>query len=193
MHRPNRVAPPEHARKAQERHVKDPETGCWNTTYAPGPKGYSTITWQENRTARSVPVHRASWNHSYGQIPAGMVVDHTCFNRRCVNPAHLRLLTLGQNSQRRHGRDFPIGQCANGHPETAIRDFKWSEGARRVCGECMREKNEYVTNLRKYIRLLEITYGLGDWHTKRSYAAALREREARVEARRAERERTVAA
>lgn len=32
-------------------------------------------------------------------IPLGMVVHHRCFHKHCVNPAHLQLVTVGENSR----------------------------------------------------------------------------------------------
>lgn len=45
--------------------------------------------------------HRVSYAWSNGAIPEGAEVDHMCFNRGCVNPAHLRLLSHSLNGQNR--------------------------------------------------------------------------------------------
>ena len=40
---------------------------------------------------------------THGDIPSGMHVDHSCFNRECVRPEHLRLATHKQNLEYRRG------------------------------------------------------------------------------------------
>lgn len=42
--------------------------------------------------------HRASYEITHGAIPAGMVIDHVCRNRACVNPSHLRVVTARTNT-----------------------------------------------------------------------------------------------
>lgn len=45
-------------------------------------------------------VHRRMWEDANGPIPPGMEVDHLCRVRRCVNPAHLELVTHHENVRR---------------------------------------------------------------------------------------------
>ncbi len=52
---------------------------------------------------RIVPAHRYAWQRENGPIPDGMYVDHTCWNRACVNVDHLRLASPQQNMQNRSG------------------------------------------------------------------------------------------
>jgi hypothetical protein len=48
--------------------------------------------------------HRLSWEYAHGApVPDGMVIDHTCFERRCVNPEHLQVVTMAENNQNHQG------------------------------------------------------------------------------------------
>lgn len=64
-----------------------------------------------------------------------MTIDHTCKNRRCVNVAHLRMLSNYENARRTGGRDWPLGQCVNGHDNSLL---EWFNG-RAHCGPCHRD------------------------------------------------------
>lgn len=73
--------------------------GCWVWMGKPDPKGYGHIVVDGKRH----PAHRLSWTMANGPVPYGMVVDHVCHNKSCVNPAHLRLATTKQNAEYRQG------------------------------------------------------------------------------------------
>lgn len=47
--------------------------------------------------------HRHAWEQACGAIPHGMLVDHKCHNRRCIEISHLRLATRSQNNANRRG------------------------------------------------------------------------------------------
>ncbi|MFJ4166317.1 HNH endonuclease signature motif containing protein [Microbacterium sp. NPDC089698] len=76
---------------------------------------------------RATVAHRISFMWANGHIPHGYEVDHMCFNRACVNPAHLRLLTHQENGQNRAG--------ANANSTSGVRGVHWSQGQwiARVC------------------------------------------------------------
>jgi hypothetical protein len=82
--------------------------------------------------------HRVSYFMFVGDIPKGMVVDHICNNRNCVNPSHLRLLTPKENAL--DSRSIPAQNarkthCPKGHPYDKFY-------GQRYCSICEAEKHK---------------------------------------------------
>ncbi len=109
---------------------KQSDSGCWNWTAHTNEKGYGRLLVNEHHTF----AHRFSYESIVGKIPDGLTLDHKCLNKRCVNPAHLEVVTGGENARR-----FMLARptCRRGH--------EWTKGntrtdikGRRCCRACAR-------------------------------------------------------
>lgn len=118
--------------RATLRVVGPTETGCLISTYSVGSHGYAQIGWYGDGERTMTLVHRVVWIGHHGLIPDGMTVDHMCKTRACANIEHLRLLSNYENARRTSGRDWPLGRCINGHPNSELRF--WAGRLRcRIC------------------------------------------------------------
>lgn len=77
---------------------KSAANGCWEWT-SPKRHGYGRY-WLDGRMQSA---HRLAFESESGPIPEGLVVDHVCRNRACVNPSHMQLTTNAVNLQNRKG------------------------------------------------------------------------------------------
>lgn len=116
---------------------------CWVWNGAVSKNGYGNFITAYNRGRTSLP-HRLSLEFAGVEINEGMVVDHTCRNRRCVNPSHLEPVSQKENVLRERaangesrvfrnqnsGKEF----CVHGHSDWRI------EPNRRTCMTCKRNR-----------------------------------------------------
>src|SRR5690606_26252710 len=61
------------------------------------------------------PAHRVSYEHFVGPIPDGLLLDHLCRVRCCINPAHLEPVTSGENTRRGFVGSERHETCKRGH------------------------------------------------------------------------------
>jgi len=81
--------------------------------------------------------HRVAYEHWIGPIPDGMVIDHLCRIRTCVNPFHLEVVTPRENWRR--GEQLSAvtirdGKCQRGHALTP--DNLYLHDGRKRCRAC---------------------------------------------------------
>jgi hypothetical protein len=111
--------------------------GCWwwrgkinNNGYGILPVGRRTLG-----EARTVMAHRFAYEDLVALIPDGMVIDHLCKNRRCVNPDHVEVVTPGMNVRRGWPARSPF--CRHGlHRMTPENTYIQPSSGRRVCVAC---------------------------------------------------------
>lgn len=72
------------------------KTGCWEWQKCLSSNGYGAI---HSGTSPTILLnsHVAMFQVIHGPVPKGMVVMHTCDNKPCCNPDHLRLGTYLDN------------------------------------------------------------------------------------------------
>ncbi|UOF78662.1 homing endonuclease [Caudoviricetes sp.] len=69
---------------------------CWYWAGIHGASGYGSV-WNGQKLLRA---HRAVYEALVGEIPEGLVLDHLCKNKICVNPGHLEPVTQTENMRR---------------------------------------------------------------------------------------------
>lgn len=90
---------------------------CWDWNGTLTPSGYGVVHTKHRGGVKGA--HRIAFELMRGPIPAGMVLDHLCRNRRCVNPQHLEVVSRAENTMRGYGVTALQARqthCHRGHP-----------------------------------------------------------------------------
>lgn len=113
------------------------ESGCWIWNGGQDGKGYGFFQYAGHHRR----AHRVAYELLVGTIPDGLVLDHLCRVRNCVNPAHLEPVTSRENTLR--GETLPAlnlakTHCVAGHEYATDTTYVNPEG-HRICRICRRE------------------------------------------------------
>lgn len=108
-------------------------------------KGHGLYTVRPPSGARySVGAHRLAWELLVGEIPDGLVLDHTCHTPACVNPWHLdpvpgRVNTsAGRRAPARTRAGRKADVCSRGHALTP--ENTYIAVTNRMCRTCLRDR-----------------------------------------------------
>jgi len=132
-------------------HLIEPEpmSGCWLWLGFLS-SGYGRLTVTTSSGRKTIAAHRFVYEQVNGRIPAGLLLDHLCRVRCCVNPAHLEPVTLKENIRRGESPfilSWKAGVCFRGHVMNGPR-YDSSRHAKQ-CRECYNSKRRSHIKLRR--------------------------------------------
>jgi hypothetical protein len=107
------------------------DDGCWLYTGMRNRGGYGVVI--ERKAPRLA--HRVTYLTLVGDVPEGLILDHLCRVRHCVNPDHLEPVTIAENVRR---GVLARTECRAGHPL----DLGTDSRACLICRQAKQRKAE---------------------------------------------------
>ncbi len=127
---------------------------CWNWKLSTSRDGYGQVS----KDSIMMSAHRVAFLLHNGYLPPRVrgnkqIVMHTCDNKICCNPAHLKEGTSSENNIDAYRRGLKVGfspnslktHCDHGHPFNEENTYITKDGS-RMCKVCRRDR------MRKYYR-----------------------------------------
>lgn len=115
----------------------DPSDTCLLWTACCSKYGYGSF----KAGGKMVSAHRWSYEYHVGKIPDGLVIDHLCRVRNCVNPDHLEVVTNRENVLRGLGVSAVNARkvkCNQGHSFNDKNTYVNPNTGERKCRTCER-------------------------------------------------------
>ena len=116
---------------------------CWRWPGMINQAGYGIIRSRSGGTRKEYRAHRVVYEEMVGPIPAGLVIDHLCRTRACVNPAHMEPVTSEENVRRGRGYSHEKlanrTHCKHGHPWEGDNVYVNPRGY-ETCRSCARRR-----------------------------------------------------
>ena len=139
-------------------HCGDP-LKCWEWEGTRGSRGYGQFKWYDSWRSkfRTIGAHRFALYVAMNTVlDKEIFTDHTCMNRNCVNPSHLRAVSILTSNTENANTAPAINKrkthCIHGHEFTA--DNTATYRGWRYCRECKR-----VETLARYHRKRDLEKG----------------------------------
>lgn len=122
----------------------EPNTGCWLWGACSGPQGYGKFSL----SGKYIAAHRYSFLVSKGFLYDDKMILHKCDTPACVNPDHLYLGDIIENTRdcinRKRRHEQKMTHCKQGHElsmDNLIikKDKRLKKGYRKRCKACDRK------------------------------------------------------
>src|SRR5437660_11545344 len=131
---------------------KKGEDECWPWKAGKNNRGYGVFALEHphhNERVVDILAHRYSWQEANGPIPKGRYILNKCDNPPCVNPKHLRVGTLKDNSEDMYAKGR--ARIGESHPSSKLTE-----------AQVLEIRQKYSRGVYGYTRLAK-EYGVAHW------------------------------